>query len=73
MHKARLYGGDLEPSQFINVWVEDAVHKANAGALVRVLIGQLDVDLPESALEGRCMVSIGMCIWKGSTYCPRAP
>jgi hypothetical protein len=73
MHKARSYEGELEPSQFVNVWVEDAVHKANAGALVRVLIWQLDVDLPKSALEGRCMVSICMCIWKGPTYCPRVP
>jgi hypothetical protein len=43
--------------QFVDVRVEDAVNEANAGALVRVLIGQLDVDLPESALEGCCMVS----------------
>ena len=73
MHKARFYRGELEPSQFVNVWMEDAVHKTNAGALVRVLIGQLNVDLPESALKWRYMVSICMCIWKGPTYCLQAP
>jgi hypothetical protein len=34
--------------------VEDAVHKPNARALVRVLVRQLNVDLPETALEGCC-------------------
>jgi hypothetical protein len=28
-----------------------SVDEANAGALVGVLVGQLDVDLPETALE----------------------
>jgi hypothetical protein len=40
--------------QLVNVGVEDAVHKPNAGALVRVLVRQLNVDLPETALEGCC-------------------
>ena len=38
-------------SQFINIRVEDTVHEANAGALVGVLVGQLDVNLPETTLE----------------------
>lgn len=37
--------------------MEDAVNEANAGALVGVLIGQLDVDLPEPSLEWRYSVS----------------
>lgn len=41
-------------SQFIDIWVEDAVYEANARALIRVLVGQLDMNLPESTLEGRC-------------------
>lgn len=73
MHEARFYEGELKHSQFVNVWVENAVHESDAGALVRILVGQLDVDLPESALEGCCMVSTCMCIWEGPTYCPRAP
>jgi hypothetical protein len=40
--------------QLVDVGVEDAVHKPNARALVRVLIRQLNVDLPETALEGCC-------------------
>jgi len=39
--------------QFINVGVEYPVHEADAGTLVRVLIRQLDVNLPETALK-RC-------------------
>jgi predicted dinucleotide-utilizing enzyme len=39
--------------QLVDVWVEDAVHEAYARTLVRILIWQLDVDLPESASE-RC-------------------
>jgi hypothetical protein len=44
-------------SQFIDIWVEDAVYEANARALVRVLVGQFDVDLPETSLEWCCLVS----------------
>lgn len=39
--------------QLIDIWVEDAVHKADRWALVRILVGKLDMDLPEAALEGR--------------------
>jgi hypothetical protein len=34
--------------------MEYPVHEADAGALVWVLVWELDVDLPETALEGRC-------------------
>lgn len=37
--------------------MEDTIHEANARALVRVLVGQLDVDLPKPTLERRCTVS----------------
>ena len=39
-----LLGG--EDVQLVNVGVEDAVYEADAGGLVRVLIGEFDVDLP---------------------------
>ena len=39
--------------QLINIRVEYLVHEAYAGGLERVLIGQLDVDLPDAACE-RC-------------------
>lgn len=42
-------GGD---AQLVDVGVEYAVHEANAGALVGVLVGQLDMDLPQTAGEG---------------------
>ena len=59
--------------QFIDVRVEDAVYEANARALVRVLIGELDVDLPKSTLEGCYMVSGCSCTRERPTYCPQAP
>jgi len=43
--------------QFIDVGVEYPVHKADARTLVRVLIWQLDVDLPEAALKWCCSLS----------------
>jgi hypothetical protein len=43
--------------QLIDVWVENAVHEAYARTLVRILIWQLDVDLPESASEWCCVSS----------------
>jgi hypothetical protein len=43
--------------QFIDVGVEYPVHEADARAFVRVLIGQLDVDLPEAALKRCCILS----------------
>jgi len=41
--------------QFIDVGMEDAVNKSDAGTLVGVLVGELDVDLPEATFEWRCM------------------
>jgi len=38
--------------EFINVWVKYSVDEADARALVWILIGQLDVDLPETTLKG---------------------
>jgi hypothetical protein len=42
----------VDDSQLVNVWVKNPVHKSNAGTLVRVLVGQFDVDLPMAAGEG---------------------
>lgn len=50
-------GNGIYRSQFVDVGVEDAVYEANARALVRVLVGQLYVDLPKSTLERRWLVS----------------
>lgn len=41
-------------SQLINVGVEDAVDKANAWALVRILVREFDVNFPMTASEGSC-------------------
>ena len=38
--------------QLVNIWVEYPVYETDTGTLVRVLIRQLDVDLPETAFEG---------------------
>jgi hypothetical protein len=38
---------------FVDVRVEDLVHEANAGGLVRILVRQLDVYLPNAARERR--------------------
>lgn len=38
-------------SQLVDVWVEDTVYEADARRLVWVLIGELDVDLPDAAFE----------------------
>lgn len=43
--------GDL---QLIDVGVEDAIDKSNTGALIRILIGELDVNFPMAASERRC-------------------
>ena len=43
--------------QLIDVGVEYPVDEANAGTLVRVLVWQFDVDLPETALERCCSLS----------------
>jgi len=39
--------------QLVNVRVKDPVHKADAGRFVGILVGQLDVYLPEAALKWR--------------------
>lgn len=46
--------------QFIDVGMEDAVNKSDAGTLVGVLVGELDVDLPEATFEWRC-VTLAHC------------
>ena len=46
--------------QFIDVGMEDAVNKSDAGTLVGVLVGELDVDLPEATFEWRC-VTLANC------------
>jgi hypothetical protein len=38
--------------QLVDVGMENAVHEADARTLVRILIGQLDVDLPKTTSEG---------------------
>lgn len=40
--------------QLIDIWVEYAIHEADAGALVGVLVRKLNVDLPKAAGEGGC-------------------
>jgi hypothetical protein len=45
-------------SQLIYVGMEYPVDEANTRALIGVLIGQLDMDLPETALERGCFSSI---------------
>lgn len=46
--------GGGENVQLVDVGVEDAVHEADAGGFVWVLVGELNVDFPEAALEGCC-------------------
>ena len=48
----------LKYSQLINVRVKDPINKANAGALIRVLIRQLNVDFPVSTSEWRYEVLV---------------
>jgi hypothetical protein len=40
--------------QLVDVGMEDAIDKADAWRLVRVLVGELDVDFPETAEKGCC-------------------
>lgn len=44
-------------SQLIDIGVEDAVDESDAGRLVRVGVGELDVDFPNATLERSCQVS----------------
>ena len=44
--------------QFVDVGVEDPVHKADTRRLVRVLIRQLDVDFPDAAFERSCLPGV---------------
>lgn len=46
-----------EDSQLIDVRVEYAVDKANAWTLVGVLIGELNMDFPQTAFE-RCFEEV---------------
>jgi hypothetical protein len=38
--------------QLIDIGMKYSVHEANAGALIGILVGELDMDLPKSAGEG---------------------
>lgn len=40
--------------QLVNIGVEYAVDEADAGRLVRVLVGELDMDFPRAAFERGC-------------------
>jgi hypothetical protein len=42
----------MDYSQFINIGVENLVHESNAGAFVRVLVWQFDVNLPDASSKG---------------------
>jgi hypothetical protein len=44
---------DARHVRLVDIRVEDLVHKANTGALVRVLLRQLDMNLPYTAFIGR--------------------
>jgi hypothetical protein len=51
-HCATSIGKAREDAQLIDVRVEDSVDEADTRALVRILVGKLNVNLPEAALEG---------------------
>lgn len=56
--------------------MEDTVHETNAGALVGILVGQLDVDLPKTALERCCIKSAhikGSCGGPHTVFRPLEP
>jgi len=36
----------MDDTQFINVWMENAINETNRWALVRILIWDFDMDLP---------------------------
>jgi hypothetical protein len=44
----------VEGIQLVDVGVEYPVDEADARAFVGVLIGELDMDFPETALKGGC-------------------
>ena len=46
--------GQVGNVHFVNVWMEDFVDKTDRGRLVRVLVWQLDVDLPHAVVERGC-------------------
>lgn len=45
-------GGRKECIQFVDIRVEDAVDEADGWAFIRILVWELDVDLPVSASKG---------------------
>jgi len=45
---------DARHVRLVDIRVEDLVHKANTGTLVRVLLRQLDMNLPYTAFISRC-------------------
>lgn len=61
--------------QLIDVGMEYSIHESDAGTLVRILVGELDVNLPETALEGCCDASVmsQMSLIFRATHCPRDP
>ena len=44
-------------AQLVDVWMEDAIDKANGRRLVGVLVWYLDVNLPIAAVERCCLNS----------------
>lgn len=54
----RTYTPEKGIEQFINIWVEDAIHKADAWAFIRVLIWELYMDFPETTLKWSCETMI---------------
>lgn len=49
--------------QLVDVRVEDPVRETDAGRLIGVLFGELDVDFPDAAFEGSCFVCVvSLCI-----------
>jgi len=47
--------------QLVDVGMEYAVYEAYAGALIGILVGELDVDLPGAALEGCYFCQLEAC------------
>lgn len=47
---------DPEDVQLVDIGVEYLVHETNAGRLEWILVGELDMDLPDTACERSCIV-----------------
>jgi len=48
----------LSNLQLVDIWVKDAVDEADARGLVRILVREFDVDLPDTTLKGGCRLSV---------------